>query len=304
MFRLSIERQVSLRRELFIAVLCVLFLGLATLVACGGQPVASSAPEPALVLDSPVGASVQSSLDSAAATAEVARVNALATLNSANATLSVAQTQDQNTANVDAAHIAATAAIVRANAQATLNSAGSTQNAAQTLAQYDLQSTESQGTQAANATMVEQNKNDLAAGTQTAAANSIATQTRAAAATSQGYADQARRQAGSVAFLWIWCLPVFLVLLAGLVLWGVWRWLKIQQANQRILEEPIDELPPSTVHVVQPQPGTPSQNFEDETIDRRYRLTKPDDRVRRWVDDVKRKLQSSDRKDEDDHTDN
>jgi hypothetical protein len=303
MFRLSKERQASLRRELFIAAISVLIIGLVTLVACGGQPVVSSAPEPALVLDSPVGTSAQATIDQSAATAEVARVNALATLNSANATLSAAQTQDQNIANVDAAHIAATAAIVRANAQATLNSAGSTQNAAQTLAQYDLQSTESQGTQAADATLVEQNKNDLAAGTQTAAANSIATQTRAAAATSQGYADQARRQVGSVAFLWIWCLPVFLVLLAGLLLWGVWRWLKIEQANQRILEEPVDELPPPTVHVIPPQPGNPSKTLEDETIDRRYRLTKPDDRVRRWVDEVKHKLQSSERKDEDDHTD-
>ena len=49
------------------------------------------------------------------------RANAQATLNSANATLSAAQTQAQNNANVIAAQIAATAEIVRANAQATLN---------------------------------------------------------------------------------------------------------------------------------------------------------------------------------------
>ncbi len=66
----------------------------------------------------------------AAATAEVVRANAQSTLNAANATLSAAQTQDQNNANVIAAQIAATAEIVRANAQATINSAGSTQSAA------------------------------------------------------------------------------------------------------------------------------------------------------------------------------
>ena len=58
------------------------------------------------------------------------RANAQATLNSVNATLSAAQTQEQNNANIIAAQVAATAEIVRANAQATLNSAGSTQSAA------------------------------------------------------------------------------------------------------------------------------------------------------------------------------
>ena len=126
----------------------------------------------------------------AAATAEIVRANAQATLNSANATLSAAQTQDQNNANVIAAQIAATAEIVRANAQATLNSAGSTQSAALTQSRYNLQSTQAVGTQSAQAILNQQNKNELAAGTQTAVANNIATQTQAAAATSQWYADQ------------------------------------------------------------------------------------------------------------------
>ena len=56
------------------------------------------------------------------------RANAQATLNSANATLSAAQFQDQNNANVIAAQIAAMAEIVRANAQATLVADGSTQS--------------------------------------------------------------------------------------------------------------------------------------------------------------------------------
>ena len=66
----------------------------------------------------------------AAATAEIVRVNAQATLNSANATLSAALTQEQNTTNIIVAQIAATAEVARANAQATLFSAGSTQSAA------------------------------------------------------------------------------------------------------------------------------------------------------------------------------
>ena len=175
------------------------------------------------------------------------RANAQATLNSANATLSAAQTQDQNNANVIAAQIAATAEIERANAQATLNSAGSTQSVA--LTQDAIRQTQMAdlATTNAQALVLQQNKNELAAGTQTAIANNIATQTQAAAATSQWYTDQDRQREeqrqGPIAFLWIWCLPIFIVILAGLVLWGFWRWLRIQQANQRILENPVDKLP-------------------------------------------------------------
>lgn len=59
----------------------------------------------------------------AAATAEIVRANAQATVDSANATLNAVQTQSQNDANVIAAQIAGTAEIVRANAQATINAA-------------------------------------------------------------------------------------------------------------------------------------------------------------------------------------
>ena len=130
----------------------------------------------------------------AAGTAEIVRANAQATLNSANTTLSAAQTQDQNNANVIAAQIAGTAEIVRANAQATLNSAAATQIAAQTQSQYNLQGTNVAGTQSADAMITQQNKNDLAAGTQTAVANNIATQTQIAVATSQWYVDQTRQR--------------------------------------------------------------------------------------------------------------
>jgi len=243
----------------------------------------------------------------AAATAEVLRANAQATVNSANATLSVALTQDQNNANFLAAQIAATAEIARANAQATVNSAGSTQIAAMTQSQYNLQVTQAVGTQSAEAVIAQQNKNDLAAGTQTAVANNIATQTQIAVATAQWYTDRERerkeqRQA-PIAFLWMWCLPMFVVLFAGLLLWGFWRWLKIQQTNQRILENPVDRLPAPATEVPHHHHGGSLPYLDSDIVDDGYQVTKPDD-VEQWLDEVKDKLLSSEEKDKDDNTDN
>lgn len=241
----------------------------------------------------------------AAVTAEIMRANAQATVNSANATLSAVQTQSQNNANIIAAQIAGTAEIVRANAQATLNSAGATQNAAQT--QDSIQQTQmaSLATMGAEAVVLQQYKDDLAAGTQTAIADNIATQTQAAAATSQWYADQERQREeqrkGPMAFLWTWCFPVFLVLLAGLVLWGFRRWLSIQQANQRILENPVEKLP---------APVRPHRHddrlpyIESEVIDNGYQVATPDDQVHKWLDEVKDELLRSDEEDKDDDADN
>jgi hypothetical protein len=301
---------------------------LLTLVACGVLvPTATPVPGEVLLLGTPVETSDQANLQAAltqeqnnadnqaVATAEIVRANAQATLNSANATLSAAQTQEQNNSNIIAAQIAATAEFNRANAQATLVAAGSTQSAAltqdalrQTQTQYDLQVTQAAGTQSAEAMLIQQNKNDLAASTQTAVANAIATQTQAAVATSQWYADQARQRTEQrqvpLTFLWIWCLPTFIVVLAGLVIWGFWRWLKIRQSNQRILENPVVKLPPPGVEVIDLQQDDSAQYFEGDGFDKRYRLTKPADQVRRWLDDVKRKLLSSDQKDEDDNPDN
>jgi hypothetical protein len=244
----------------------------------------------------------------AAATAEIVRANAQATLNSANATVNAAQTQDQNNANVIAAQIAATAEIERANAQATLNSAGATQNIA--LTQDAIQQTQMAdlATSNAQALLIQQNKDEFAAGTQTAAANNIATQTQAAAATSQWYADRDRQRAeqrqGPIAFLWTLCLPIFLVIFAGLVLWGFWRWLRIQQANQRILTNPVERLQSPPVEVIDHQPDDNSWPYlETDLTENRYQLTKPDDQVRRWLDEVKRKLSRMDGNDEDDNTD-
>ncbi len=244
----------------------------------------------------------------AAATAEILRANAQATLNSANATLSAAQTQDQNNANVIAAQIAATAEMERANAQATLNSAGATQNAALTQdAIYQTQMADL-ATTGAEAMLVQKNRDELAASTQTAVANNIATQTRAAVATSQWYADRERQREeqrqGPIAFVWMWCFPMFIVLFAGLVLWGFWRWLKIRQANQAILENPVARLPAPTIEIIPHQHDDSLPYLESDVIDSRYQPTKPDDQVRRWLDEVKRKLLRSDKENEDDDTHN
>ena len=239
----------------------------------------------------------------AAATAEIMRANAQATLYSANSTLSAVQTQDQNNANVVAAQIAATAEIVRANALATLNSAGSTQNAA--LTQDSIQQTQiaDMATTGAQAIVNQQNSDHIAAATQTAVADNIATQTRAAAATSQWYVAQSRQRneqrQGPIAFLWMWCLPLFIMLLGGLVLWGFWRWLKIQQANQRILEQPVDRLPAGVLYH---EHDDPQPYIESDVVDVSSQPTEPDDQVRGWLDQVKRDLRKSDEKDENDKT--
>lgn len=240
----------------------------------------------------------------AAATAEILRANAQATLNSVNATLSAAQTQQQNNTDIIAAQVAATAEIVRANAQATLNSAGLTQIAAMTQSQYNLQVTESARTQEAVAAQTQQNNDAFAAGTQTAVANNIATQTQSAAATSQWYADQERQRdeerKGPIAFIWTWCLPVFFVLLAGLILWGFRRWLSIQQSNQRILDKSAEKLPGPVVAVRQHRHEDPSRYIESDVIDDGYQVTTPEDQVHQWLDEVKDQLRNSDEKDKED----
>jgi hypothetical protein len=153
-------------------------------------------------LETPVGTiSLAAADNQAAATAEIKRAAAQATLDSANATLSAAQTQDQNNADLIAAQIAVAAEIARANARATLDSAGSTQSAA--LAQDAIRQTQVQFN--AQMTVEQQGRIEIAATTQTAIANWIATQTRSAAATSQWYADRSRQRneqiQGPIAFL-------------------------------------------------------------------------------------------------------
>ena len=214
-----------MRRDLRICAVFVLTLVLLTLTACNGTTATPSALGEGMLLATPAltdtscEACAQATLafaltqeknnvnNQVAATAEVVRANAQATLSAANATLSAAQTQEQNNANVIAAQVAATAQIVRANAQATLNSAGSTQSAA--LTQDAIQQTQMAdlATTSAEAMLNQQNNDKLVASTQTAIANTIATQTQIAAATAEWYADQTRQREeerqGPIAFLWM-----------------------------------------------------------------------------------------------------
>lgn len=313
------------RRNLHIVVSGLLALCLLALTGCGDMsaipstegegvlPMATQIGEPceacaqatlaAALTQQKIGADNQ-----AAATAEILRANAQATVNSANATLSAAQTQSQNNANIIAAQIAGTAEIVRANAQATVNSAGFTQSAAHT--QDSIQQTQmaSMATTSAEAVLAQQGRDNLASGTQTAVADIIATQTQSSVATSQWYADQERQREedrrGPIAFLWTWCFPLFLILLAGLIIWGVWRWLKIQQANQRILDEPAERLQAPTVVVLPHEHSHELPYLDNEVLDR-SELTSPDDhdQVRGWLDEVKNKLLDNDKKDKGDDTD-
>ena len=282
---------ISIRRHLTLAALWVMILALVTLVACVTIPPASPAPVVVIMAGTPVGTDDQ---------------GALAAI--------LTQQQIDVIKNIIAAQVAATAVVVRANARATVVAAASTQNAAltqdairQTQTGYSLQVTQAAGTQSAGDILAQQYKNDLAAATQTSVANNIATQTQVAVATSQWYTDQGRQRQdqirNSFAFLWMWCFPVFIVLLAGLLVWGFWRWLKIRQANQRILDNPADRLPAPGIEAKDHRHDDSMPYIEGEVVDSRYRLTSPVDPVRRWLDEVKGKLRNSDKKDDDDNAD-
>jgi hypothetical protein len=218
-------------------------------------------------------------------------------------------TQASNDTNALNAQATATAAIVRADEMATLNAANSTHRAALaqdsvrlTQAQFNLVSTVNAETQVAIAQVQQQNNDAIAAATQTAVSDVIATQTQAGVATSQWYVDQARqrdelRQA-PIAFVWMWCLPVFIVLFAILGLWGFWRWLRIQQKNQRITADPIG-VPQAPVVSAAVQQDPPLQSGSD-FINDRIQLTKEDDEMPGWLDETKRKLLNQE-KDSDDN---
>lgn len=177
----------------------------------------------------------------AVATAEDLLAKAQETLNSANATLNAVQTQEQNNADAIAAQIEATAKLARANAKATLVAAGSTQSAAltqdviqQTQVQYNLRVAEDVATQNANAIAMQQ--------------------------------QQETQQQAPLAFIWMWCFPIFILLLAGLVLWGTWRWFRMQQVNS--------------------MPKLDTGIFKT-----RYQSQSPSgDKMLRWLYEVKRKL--------------
>jgi hypothetical protein len=99
--------------------------------------------------------------------------------------------------------------------------------------------------------------------------------------------------------------PILLLLLAGLILWAFGRWLRIQQNNQRILENPVDRWQRPVVQVIEAQADNLVPYIERDVLDDGgYHPAPPDNQMRRWLDEVKRKLRSSDKQDEDDNTDN
>ena len=73
--------------------------------------------------------------------------------------------------------------------------------------------------------------------------------------------------------------------------------MRIQQKNQRIVEQPIEKLSAETKQ---------SQDRylppESDIVDDRYGLTKPDEQLNGWMDEIKRKLLNRD-KDDDDNPD-
>jgi len=293
-----------------------------TLAACGTQSGTPAMPaDGAGPLNTPMGTSDQAVLAAmqtqqqnntdaqAAATAEIARINAQGTLNSANATLSAIQTQNQGDVNLAAAQMAYTAEMVHANAEATLNSAGSTQNAAMT--QDSIQQTQivAVATSSAQALLDQQNKDELAAATQTAVANHISTQTQAAVVAAQWHAEEARldeeQRRSPITFLWMWCLPAFILLfVAGLIFGGFWHWFKVQQNKQLVLEDRVDRLQAPATKVTHYQDDAGASYLESDMADGRLPRARPDDQIRRWLDEVKGKLLSSARKEQDDKTNN
>jgi hypothetical protein len=248
----------------------------------------------------------QSSSDAqAAATAESARANAQATLDAVSATVSAAQTQEQNNANIIAIQVAATSEINRANAQATLVAAGSTQSAAQTQdairqtqVHESIQMTSDLSTQSAVGTLTQQNKNVIADGTQTAVMEHIATQTQSALATSQVATEQARanqtKDQNQIAFVGMWCLLISIPVAIGLGLGIFLRWLKNRETQRRI-----------DMQLATPETGSEISapviiEHNSSPVNLQYPLTKPSDHVREWLEEVRRKLLNSKKDDNND----
>lgn len=277
------------------------------LAACDGVPLASPGGSDGTAAASLAGTPQLSSQNQLAATAEVQRASSQATLDAAISTLRAAEAQNQNAANIVAAQIAATAEVQRADAQSTLVAAGSTQNAALIQDALLQKQAADQVTNTAEAARVQRNAELVAASTQTAVAEGIATEARSAVATSQWYTEQARQRDAQrqvpITFLWTWCWPAFLLLLAGLAAWGFWRWLRLRQARQRIFNDLLEERPESPAEAPQPPAAYLPPYIEGDSAKTHYEVTEPQDPVHRWLDEVKRKLQSGDQKDKDDDAD-
>ena len=77
-----------------------------------------------------------------------------------------------------------------------------------------------------------------------------------------------------------------------------------RQANQFILENPIERLPAPTIEILPHQHDDSLPQLESDVIDTSFQPVNPDDQMRRWLDEVKRKLLKSDKEDEENETDN
>lgn len=204
----------------------------------------------------------------------------------AQATLAAALTQAQSDAShLQAQETAANANILLAHNLATFSAATATRVAAltqdalqQAQAQLNLQLKVDSATHSAAATATQQMKDEVVAG-------AIATQTQAAVAITQGYADQARQIEAQTqeqsAFLQMWGAPILMVAIAALCLLGFWRWtaqprsggqLEVSAAISHL--QPPDRLPP----------------LAGQAVTHLTPLPKPGGQVRGWMEEVKHKL--------------
>jgi hypothetical protein len=63
----------------------------------------------------------------------------------------------------------------------------------------------------------------------------------------------------------------------------------------------VERLPATIVEVLPHEEDGLESNIDSDVVDDSYPLTQPDDQVRGWLDEVKRSLRGSDRKDENDN---
>jgi len=182
----------------------------------------------------------------AAATADILRAQALATANAASSTQGAALTQVSLNASAQQAAAAASAAAVKAEALATANAASSTQASAltqaalvQTQVQRRMRFVAQSATQSVAATGTQQWLGAQVAGTATMLARAMIDQTQSAATVARQAAGRRQEQnQAPLVFMWKWGLPIFIVAVAALSLWGFWRWLRIHTARPRTVARP------------------------------------------------------------------
>ena len=85
---------------------------------------------------------------------------------------------------------------------------------------------------------------------------------------------------------------------------GFWRWFKNRQVTQFILENPVDRLPAPTIEIVPHLHDDSLPYLESDVVEDRFQHVQPDDQMRRWLDEVKRKLLKIDKEDEENEINN